>query len=247
MSIKGKNMKIMELIQQKAADNGECRGVSIAFLGDSVTQGCFENYKNQEGCIATVFDKNSAFHMYMSKIFTLLYPSVPVNIINAGISGGSAPHGLARLERDVLRYNPDLVVVCFGLNDSGGGMEKLPQYEDALRNIFGKLQKHDIEVIFMSPNMMNTRVSEQLQDSDIRNIAEDTLKRQIEGVMDTYMEAARKVCKEMQVPVCDCYAKWKLLYANGVDITELLANKINHPTREMNWMFAMELVETMLQ
>jgi hypothetical protein len=49
----------------------------------------------------------------------------------------------------------------------------------------------------------------------------------------------------MDIPVCDCYALWKTLYKSGVDVTELLANKINHPTRDMNWMFAYELVKTM--
>ncbi len=239
-------MEIIKKIQQKATDNANCGGVTVAFLGDSVTQGCFEIYKNQDSHIVPVFDKESAYHLYFSRILSKLCPSVPVNIINAGISGGSAPHGLARLKRDVLRYNPDLTVVCFGLNDSGGGLEKLPKYEEALRNIFSELQKRDIEIIFMTPNMMNTRVSEYLQDTDMRVIAENTVKRQLEGIMDAYMETARKVCGEMNIPVCDCYAKWKLLYENGVDVTELLSNKINHPTREMNWMFAMNLVETMM-
>ena len=35
------------------------------------------------------------------------------------------------------------------------------------------------------------------------------------------------------------------MYECGVDVTELLSNKINHPTREMNWLFAYSLVETM--
>ena len=56
----------------------------------------------------------------------------------------------------------------------------------------------------------------------------------------------KKLCEKENIAVCDCYAKWKKLYDGGVDITELLANKINHPTREMNWLFAYSLVETML-
>ena len=47
--------------------------------------------------------------------------------------------------------------------------------------------------------------------------------------------------------VCDCYAKWKLLSQNGVDTTALLANGINHPSREMAWMFAYSLLETMMR
>ena len=50
----------------------------------------------------------------------------------------------------------------------------------------------------------------------------------------------------MNIPVCDCYAIWKKLYESGVDITELLANKINHPTREMNWLFAVSLLDVMM-
>jgi hypothetical protein len=34
---------------------------------------------------------------------------------------------------------------------------------------------------------------------------------------------------------------------NGVDTTELLSNKINHPIREMNWLFAYSLVEEMMK
>ncbi len=38
-------------------------------------------------------------------------------------------------------------------------------------------------------------------------------------------------------------AKWKKLYENGVDVTALLSNKINHPTKDMNYLFAISLVE----
>ena len=97
-------MKIMNRIHEKANDNANKPGVTIAFLGDSVTQGCFELYKKSDGSIETVFDKTNAYHTYLNRILSLLYPSVPVNIINAGISGDNATHGFERLERDVLRY-----------------------------------------------------------------------------------------------------------------------------------------------
>ena len=51
----------------------------------------------------------------------------------------------------------------------------------------------------------------------------------------------------MNIPVCDCYAIWKKLYESGVSTTELLSNKINHPSREMNKLFAVELVRTMFE
>lgn len=240
-------MNIMKLMAEKAKDNWNAGPVTIAFLGDSVTQGCFEVYEKSKGEIETIFDKNHAYHNYVAKIFSILFPSVPVNIINAGISGGSAPHGLERIERDVLRYHPDLTVVCFGLNDCNEGIDCVDKYVNALRGIFGKLKEAGSEIIFMTPNMMNTGISCHITDRLFQEIAEDSMKKQTGGVLECYLENARTVCMECGVTVCDCYEKWKTLYRNGVDITELLANRINHPTREMNWLFAVSLVETMMK
>ncbi len=239
-------MNIMNKIREKAAANGQHEAVTIAFLGDSVTQGCFELYRKPDNCVDTIFDKEHAYHRYLDSIFTLLFPSVPINIINAGISGGMAPHGLDRLERDVLSHKPDLTVVCFGLNDTLYGMDGLEDYKNALREIFRRVKEAGSEVLFMTPNMMNTYVSKEITDQEIITIAEAKLVTQTGGVMDTFIAEARKVCEEAGVKVCDCYAKWKRLSANGVDTTRLLANRINHPLREMNWLFAVSLVDAIL-
>jgi hypothetical protein len=77
-------------------------------------------------------------------------------------------------------------------------------------------------------------------------VANQCAQKQNEGFFDAHMEAARELCRDMKVPLCDCYALWKRMHEKGVDVTELLANKINHPTREMNALFAYELVRTML-
>lgn len=239
-------MKIMKQIQEKAKDNINHGPVTIAFLGDSVTQGCFEVYKKYEGSIETVFDREHAYHNYLNRIFSILYPSVPISIVNAGISGDKAPHGLERLERDILRFSPDLVVVCFGLNDSTEGISGLDRYKKALKSIFKELQIRNIDSIFMTPNMMNTYVSNSITDTDIKRIAKASSIIQNENILDTYIEEAIALCEEYNVTVCDCYSKWKKLNENGVDITELLANKINHPTKEMNWLFAVSLFETII-
>lgn len=240
-------MNIMNKLKQKALDNWNHEGVTIAFLGDSVTQGCFEVFMRTETDIDTVFDKECAYHEYLSQILSVLYPTVPVNIINAGISGDNAPHGLQRLQKDVLRHEPDLVVVCYGLNDVCQGLVQLEQYKNALRGIFHEIQKTKTEVIFMTPNMINTEVSVHITDPIIRNLARDLAKIQNEGIMEAYMEGAIGVCAECGVTVCDCYHKWKRLADNGVNITELLANRLNHPSRQMNWLFAISLMETMLE
>lgn len=61
------------------------------------------------------------------------YPSVLAKmlhrqVINAGVSGDTSTGGLSRIESDVLRKDPFLVIVEFGANDFLG---KIPQKETA--------------------------------------------------------------------------------------------------------------------
>lgn len=240
-------MKIIEKMKAKAKDNFNREGVTIAFLGDSVTQGCFEIYKTEDNRIETVFDKKASYEMGVFDILCTLFPSVTVNIINAGISGDCAPRGLRRVEKDVLRHEPDLVLVCYGLNDCSLAENSIQKYTDSLRQIFEKIKESGSELIFMTPNMMNTYVSAALKDPDFVKVAEESATKQNSGRFDAHIDAARELCRQMEVPVCDCYAIWKKLAASGVDTTALLSNKINHPTREMNKMFAYEIVKTMFE
>ncbi len=238
-------MKILDKMKSKLEDNG-LGGVTIAFLGDSVTQGCFEIYRKDEK-ITPVFDQNSSYERFVFDILSMLYPSCTLNIINAGISGDNAPGGFRRVERDVIRHAPDLCVVCYGLNDCSNETESVERYVENLSGIFEKLSSSGIEIIFMTPNMMNTTVSDALTDEGFRQIAERTGEMQNSGVFDAHIEAARELCRKMDIALCDCYAIWKRLDVCGVDTTELLSNRINHPTREMNRLFAYELVKTMLE
>lgn len=239
-------MKIIEKISAKAANNRDFGVVTLAFLGDSVTQGCFEIYRNGEG-IATVYDQKSSYEQGVFNILSTLYPSCPINIINAGISGDRTGGGLERLERDVISRSPDLCVVCFGLNDCSVEEGSVEHYTSNLRAIFEKLRLAGIEIIFMTPNMMNTTVSPHIADEGFKALAARIADMQNDGTFDAHIEAARVLCREMDVALCDCYAIWKRLAACGVNTTELLSNKINHPTREMDKMFSYELVKTMLE
>ncbi len=240
-------MQIIQKMAEKQKDNWGKSGVTIGFLGDSVTQGCFELYEKDNGALETYFDQSSTYHGYVAKILSTLYPSVPVNILNAGISGGNATQGAERIEKDLICHKPDMVVVCFGLNDAMNGLSGLGSYTTALKEIFAALKEAEIETIFLTPNMMNTDISCHLEKELFRNAARNTEKIQNEGVMDAYMEAAMEVCRQMGVTVCDCYGKWKKMAEGGVVISNLLANHINHPLRKMNWLFAVSLVETMFE
>ena len=239
-------MTLIEKIKKKLADVYAVRPLTLAFIGDSITQGCFELYAEEPGNLNVVYDGEAVYHHQIKRILSLLYPSLPVNVINAGISGDTAPQGLARLERDVLSYRPDLTVVCYGLNDSGKGIARLNEYADSLRDIFARLKAAGSDVVFLTPNMIGTKVNPRITDVKIRRTAESICTAENARSMEVYLDSARALCAENEIPVCDCYALWKRMEAAGVDITSLLSNDINHPIRELHLMFAYELVKLML-
>lgn len=93
--------------------------------------------------------------------------------------------------------------------------------------------------------MMNTKISVHLTDPFLINIAEKFAKIENEGVLASYFEKAKEIAKKCGVGVCDCYEIWKKFQMAGVDTTELLANKLNHPIREMQYIFAISLLEVL--
>ena len=238
-------MEIIQKIKTKQEDLQANPAVTIAFLGDSVTQGCFEDIKTAPDALGTVFEPKYAYSTHLQELLHFLYPSVQINIINSGISGDRSVLGAERVERDILRYQPDLVVVSYGLNDAPKGMEKLPEYKEALAKIFRQVRDAGIECIFLTENMVNTYTDCNMTDTLLIQTAEFLAPFENDGVLAAYFEAAKDVAAQHGVKVCDCYAKWRALAAAGVDTTRLLANKLNHPVREMTWLFAYSLLETM--
>ena len=63
-----------------------------------------------------------------------VFPNCPATIINAGISGDTATGGAERLQRDIIDYQPDIAVVCYGLNDVH--QRDIEVYKKSLKSIF---------------------------------------------------------------------------------------------------------------
>ena len=233
-------MKIIEKIKAKQKDLNANAPVTIAFFGDSVTQGCFELYKTSETSFLPEVRVEEGYHAKLRSIFQMLYPMVPINMIYGGISGGNTEVALGRVERDVCAFNPDLTIVCFGLNDCCAGADKVDNYVNSLKGIFEKLRACGSEIIFMTPNIIPNEVSPDVVDEFTKGVYESIVKM---NAMDVYVDAARELCAKENIPLCDCYKIWKRLNECEVNTTRLLSNRINHPTHEMHWLFAFKLAE----
>lgn len=226
MRVKDKiKMSFEELVQNGA--------INIVAFGDSVTHGALG---------LNEIDYETVYHNVLKKKINAVRSYVPVNVINSGIGGDCAREAVKRMQRDVFDHHPDLVIVCFGLNDVNGSIE---EYASALETIFAECTQRVEEVIFMTPNMLNTYVSEKTP-APYLDYAGITAAYQTGGRMDEYMERARTVAEKAGVTVCDCYARWKQMQQNGIDTTSLLANGINHPKREMHELFAEELFKIIM-
>ena len=206
--------------------------ITIVAFGDSITHGAVGPGE---------IDYESVYWNRLKKKLNAVRSYVPVNVINAGIGGITAARSLERMDSQVLAHSPDLVIVCFGLNDVNGTLES---YLGALRTIFQKCQDRGCDVIFLTPNMLNTYVAEDTAPVHLRYAAV-TAEFQNNGKMDQFMAGACALAKEMNVPVCDCYAEWKKR-SETEDTTLLLANRINHPTREMHELFADRLFHAII-
>lgn len=240
-------MKIIEKLTKKNYDIYNEPPVTIAFLGDSVTHGCFECFRKSKDNIDTVFETSKSYAVRTKEILNLLYPSAQINIINSGISGDGSVRGSRRFDRDIAPFSPDLVVVSYGLNDSSGGEEFLPTYGAALDTIFEKTKKIGAECIFLTQNYMCEKVSPHLTDDLLCGLAENLSKTQTSGLLDKFFAEAKKRSEKNGVKVCDVRASWDKLAQSGVDVTELLANKLNHPVWQFHYYMAIKLIETMFE
>lgn len=207
------------------------KSVKAVFFGDSITEGFFNT---------SIPDSQSVYHKKLSDKIKKYFPASDFKAVNAGIGGNTSQDGLKRIERDVISHSPDIVSVCFGLNDSNNALEA---YIDTLSKIFDKLRAENITIMFMTPNMLNTSVCADTRE-DLKEYAAKTAGYQNSGKMDEFMNAAVRLCGEYPIPVCDCYSKWKSLSDLGVDTNLLLANRINHPVPQMHELFADCLFET---
>ena len=206
--------------------------ITIVIFGDSVSH----------GALLGEIDYESVYWNLLRKRMNAARSYVPVNMICSAIGGTTSEQSLTRLESRVLRYRPDMVIVCFGLNDVN---LELDTYLSSLEKIFVECLGIGAEVVFMTPNMLNTYLAD---DTPVQHLeyAKKCANHQTSGRMDTYMQSAKALAERMGVTVCDCYAEWKRL-SETEDTTMMLVNRINHPTREMHKLFCDMLYDTIFK
>ncbi len=241
-------MQITDKLAKRNADPFGSPPATIVCLGDSVTHGCFNSKLDRHGHIDTDYIASLSYVRRLQNQLYKLYPVAAVNVINAGIGGDNATEALKRFDRDVARYAPDVVVINFALNDcmdpDTQGARK--RYVASMRALFEKTAAIGAEPILLTPNMLCKYVDSFLVEQVLRNIAASAAELQNAGVLDQFVDDAREAAQSMRVPIADAYASWQKYTQNGVDTTQLLANRINHPLPDMHEVFANRIVDVIM-
>lgn len=113
--------------------------LKIGFIGGSITQGCNPSLPE------------NAYVERVTSWFKERFPNVQVERINAGIGATGSLIGVHRVERDIIRYQPDIVFVEFAANDVSPKKNTHLSYESLIRKLLlGLPSTSAIVEIFMT-------------------------------------------------------------------------------------------------
>ncbi len=228
--------RFCERIRAKTADYKSSGPIVVVAFGDSITMGA---------TTSGVFIPEDVYHNRLKRMIGRKFPGPAggtISVINSGIGGDTAAGALKRLDRDVIRYQPDLVLVAFGANDLGPESAQ-KTYEASLRRIIREIrEKTSADIILLTPPFMASRDNGAIPESQ-KITLNNLVRLQNEGVVAGFAEIVRSVGRDEHVPVADVYAEWENLARSGVDTTARLANGLNHPAPEMHEIPARKIFE----
>jgi lysophospholipase L1-like esterase len=133
-------------------------------------------------------------------------------VINSGIGDTTTRQAVARLDRDVRRHHPNLVVVQFGINDSWIDVDEgkikprltRAEFRRNLTVIARRLNQDGTQVILMTPNPMRWRdpfyIKAFAQHPGLLDVRAD---RGIDLLLDQYAQDVRDVAKSESLPLVD--------------------------------------------
>ncbi|MBN2314460.1 MAG: SGNH/GDSL hydrolase family protein [Sedimentisphaerales bacterium] len=197
------------------------QSLTVVAFGDSVTQG-YTGVHTREPSVV--------YHHQLKRLLEERYPTHIFNILNAGLDGNTAETACKRLD-SVIRHDPDLVVIQFGLNDiAANGLYGLRAFERAVTRIIDRLRRETrADLVLMTPNFIATGDNPRLPPC-LKKSGEwkGLIEMQNGGVPAQYAQLIRRIGAEKNVAVADVYAAWEQL-SEQTDTNTWLANGINHP------------------
>lgn len=132
--------RALAAVMKKASSGGP---VTIACIGGSITEGVISSGTDDSAigfkkCYADIF-----FEWWENA-----FPETSFTFINAGIGATDSYLGVHRVQKDVLDYHPDLVLVEFSVNDGSSVIDKR-NYDNLVRRILLWEDNPAVMLLFM--------------------------------------------------------------------------------------------------
>lgn len=187
--------------------------ISVVFWGDSITAGA---------------DATDPEHRFAQRVVDGLkqkFPKAQIRVHNAGIGGSDTRTRLPHFQKEVLAYNPDLIIVEF-INDI-----RLPLniVKTNFEGILEQVQSLGIELIVVAPHFPEPSiVHAKSWDSFSSN---------------PYILFLRKFSRDSKVAFADVSARWEHLDRMGLRPDMVLVDNIIHPNNLGHQVYADEILK----
>jgi lysophospholipase L1-like esterase len=139
---------------------------------------------------------------------------ISAEVVNAGIGDTTTREGRDRLDRDVRRHAPDVVIIQFGINDSwidadyGQTEPRLSreEFRDNLRYIVGILRQDGARIILMTPNPMRWSDPYYVEVfNEHPGLLDTSAERGIDALLDVYAQDVRDIARAEHVEMIDVF------------------------------------------
>ena len=177
------------------------RTVNIVCHGHSVPAGYFRTP------IVRALD---AYPHLLRTALSESYPYAVVNVIVTAIGGENSESGARRFEQDVLGKQPDVVLIDYGLNDRGIGLERAAE---AWSKMLAQLAKRNVPALLLTPSADNA--------TDFNDASQP---------IGQHARQIRNLASRHGVGLADSFAAFEHYVTTGGRLEDLLAHT-NHPNR----------------
>ena len=164
----------------------------------------------------------AAYPNLVLKKLKAIYPYAVVNVIVTAIGGENSVKGAERFKQDVLTHKPDLILIDYGLNDRGCGLEKA---YIAWNHMIKLAKDHGIKVILLTPSP-----DQSVNYADVAN------------ELNKHAVQIRRIAAENQVGLADSYQAFEFLYQDKEQLSKYMS-QVNHPNQLGHELIANELMK----
>ncbi|MDM0461723.1 SGNH/GDSL hydrolase family protein [Clostridium perfringens] len=176
------------------------KGLSIVFTGDSITHGPLHT---------------KGYRSYTEHFRERLkekFKNENIMVFNTGVSGATTRDIIRDFHICVNIYDPDVVFIMLGMNDSSNQIVPLEEYRSNILELINKVREIGAIPIIQTSNIIKMDLSRKS--------------------LKFYMDIVRAVARENNVMLIDHYSHWEELEKEDSNLKNELLNDLIHPNEK---------------